>query len=97
MIFSIEERKENYLIIKAARGNIKTRTIRNLVFSLTLQAVRINNLRELRFQAWLNLYVSFCCRPRANKEGTIVPKVWSNHRGREFSDLSSIRGKIELF
>ena len=43
MNFSIEERKENDLIIKAATGNIKTRTIRNLLFSLTLQAVRINN------------------------------------------------------
>ena len=35
MNFSIEERKENDLIIKAATGNIKTRTIRNLLFSLT--------------------------------------------------------------
>ena len=43
MNFSIEESKENDLIIKAATGNIKTRTIRNLLFSLTLQAVRINN------------------------------------------------------
>ena len=41
--FSIEERKENDLIIKAATGNIKTRTIRSLIFSQTLQAVRINN------------------------------------------------------
>ena len=41
--FSIEESKENDLIIKAATGNIKTRTIRNLLFSLTLQVVRINN------------------------------------------------------
>ena len=40
---SIEESKENDLIIKAATGNIKTRTIRNLLFSLTLQAVRMNN------------------------------------------------------
>ena len=43
MNFSIEESKENDLIIKAATGNIKTRTIRNLLFSLTLQGVRINN------------------------------------------------------
>ena len=43
MNFSIEERKENDLIIKAATGNIKTRTIQNLLFSLMLQAVRINN------------------------------------------------------
>ena len=43
MNFSIEESKENDLIMKAATGNIKTWTIRNLVFSLTLQAVRINN------------------------------------------------------
>ena len=43
MNFSIEESKENDLIIKAATGNIKTRTIRNLSFLLTLQAVRINN------------------------------------------------------
>ena len=43
MNFSIEESKENDLIIKAATGNIKTRTIRNFLFSLTLLAVRINN------------------------------------------------------
>ena len=43
MNFSIEESKENDLIIKAATGNIKARTIRNLLVSLTLQAVRINN------------------------------------------------------
>ena len=43
MNFSMEESKENDLIIKAAKGKIKTRTIRNLFFSLTLQAVRINN------------------------------------------------------
>ena len=43
MNFSIEESKENDLIIKAATGNIKTRTIRNLLFSQTVQAVRINN------------------------------------------------------
>ena len=30
-------------IIKAATGNIKMRTMRNLLFSLNLQAVRINN------------------------------------------------------
>ena len=41
MNFSIEGSKENDLIIKAATRNIKTRT--NLLFSLTLQAVRINN------------------------------------------------------
>ena len=41
MNFSIEESKENDLIIKAATGNIKTRTIRNLL--LTIQGVRINN------------------------------------------------------
>ena len=43
MNFSVEESKENDLIIKAAIGNIKTRTIRNLLFSLTLQAVRTNS------------------------------------------------------
>ena len=43
MNLSVEENKENDLIIKAATGNIKMRTIRNLLFSLTLQAVRINN------------------------------------------------------
>ena len=42
MNFSIEESKENGLFIKVATGKIKTRTIRNLLFSLTLQAVRIN-------------------------------------------------------
>ena len=42
MNFSTEESKENDLIIKAVTGNIKTRTIRDLLFSLTLQAVRIN-------------------------------------------------------
>ena len=44
MNFSIEESKENDLIIKAVTGNIKTQTIRNLLFSLTLKAVRINTL-----------------------------------------------------
>ena len=43
MNFSIEESKENDLIIKAANGNVKTRVIRNLLLSLTLQAVRRNN------------------------------------------------------
>ena len=43
MNFSIEESKENDLIIKAASGNIKVRTIRILLFSLPLQAVRIYN------------------------------------------------------
>ena len=43
MNFSIEERKEDDLIIKEATGNIKTRTIRNLLFLQTLQAVGINN------------------------------------------------------
>ena len=43
MKFSIEESKENDLTIKAGTGNIKTRTIQNLLFSLTLHAVRINN------------------------------------------------------
>ena len=43
MNFSIEESKENGLIIKAVTGNIKTRTIQNLLFSQTLQAVRINH------------------------------------------------------
>ena len=43
MNFSKEESKENDLIIKAATGNMKTQTIRNLLFSLTLQAVRITN------------------------------------------------------
>ena len=40
MNFSIEESKENDLIIKASTGNIKTR---NVLFSLTSQAVRENN------------------------------------------------------
>ena len=43
MNFSTEESKENDLIIKAATGNIKTRTIRNFLFSLTLQEVSLNN------------------------------------------------------
>ena len=43
MNFSTEESKENDLIIKVATGNVKTRTIRNLLFSPTLQAVRLNN------------------------------------------------------
>ena len=42
MNFSIEESKENDLILKEATGNIKARTIRNVLFSLT-QTVRINN------------------------------------------------------
>ena len=43
MDFSIEESKENDLISKAATRNTRTRTIRNLLFSQTLQAVRIND------------------------------------------------------
>lgn len=43
MNFSTQERKENDLIIKAATGNIQTRKIRNLSFSLILQAVILNN------------------------------------------------------
>ena len=43
MNFSLEESKENDLIIKTAIWNIKTPRIRNLLFSLTLRAVRINN------------------------------------------------------
>ena len=43
MNFSIEESKENDLVIKGATGKIKTRTIRNSLFSLTPQAVRIND------------------------------------------------------
>ena len=43
MNFSIEESNENDLIIEEATGNMKTQTIRNLLFSLTLQAVRMNN------------------------------------------------------
>ena len=46
MDFSIEESKENDLIIEAATGSIKMRTIPNcqsLLFSQTIQAVRINN------------------------------------------------------
>ena len=42
MNFSTEESKENDLIIKAATGNIKAWTIWNLLFSLTLEAVRLN-------------------------------------------------------
>ena len=43
MNFFTEESKENDLIIEAATGNIKLWTIRNLLFSLTLQVVRLNN------------------------------------------------------
>ena len=43
MKFSTEESGESDLIIKAATGNIKTGTIRNFLFSLTLQAVRLND------------------------------------------------------
>ena len=42
--FSIEESKENDLIIKAGTGNIKTWTIRNLIISLTLQAFFLNRM-----------------------------------------------------
>ena len=44
MNFSVKESKESDLVIKAETGNIKTRTNRTLLFSLTLQAVRIKNL-----------------------------------------------------
>ena len=42
MIFSIEERKDNDLIVKTATGNTKTRTIRDLLFSQTVQAVHLH-------------------------------------------------------
>ena len=60
MNFSMEESKENDLIIKAATGNIKTRTIRNLIFSQTLQAVRINDQGALLLGLAKSLYYTFC-------------------------------------
>ena len=59
MNFSLEESKENDLIIKAATGNIKTRTIRNLLFPLTLPAVRINNQGGLLLGLAKSIYYSF--------------------------------------
>ena len=59
MNFSIEERKENDLIIKAATGKIKTRTIRNLLFSLTLQSVRINSQGALLLIFAKSIYYIF--------------------------------------
>ena len=50
MNFSIEESKENDLIIKTATGNIKTLTIRNLLFSQTVQAVRIKKTGSTTFR-----------------------------------------------
>ena len=58
MIFSTEESEENYLIIKAATGNIKTRTIQNVLFSLTLQAVRLNNQGVLLLGLAKSMYYS---------------------------------------
>ena len=58
MIFSTEESEENYLIIKAATGNIKTRTIQNVLFSLTLQAVRLNNQGVLLLGLAKSIYCS---------------------------------------
>ena len=60
MNFSIEESKENDLIIKAATGNTKTRTIRNLIFSQTLQAVRINDQGALLLGLAKSVYCTFC-------------------------------------
>ena len=59
MNFSIEESKENDLNIKAATGNIKTRTIRNLLFSQTLQAVRIND--QIALLSLLTKFISIYC------------------------------------
>ena len=61
MIFSIEElSKENDLIIKAATGNITTRTIGNLLFSLTLQTVRINNQGAPLLGLAKSIYLGSC-------------------------------------
>ena len=60
MNFSIEEGKENDLIIKAATGNTKTRTIRILIFSQTLQAVRINDQGALLLGLAKSIYDTFC-------------------------------------
>ena len=59
MNFSLEESKENELIIKAATGNIKTRTIRNLIFSQTPQAVRINDQGALLLGLAKSVYYTF--------------------------------------
>ena len=64
MNFFIEESRENDLIIKAATGNLKMRTIRNLLFSQTVQAVRINNqgapllglAKSIYYNNYLSLY-----------------------------------------
>ena len=61
MNFCIEESKENDLIIKAATGTIKTRAIRNLLFSLTLQAVRINNQGAPLLCLAKSMYEMFWC------------------------------------
>ena len=67
MNFSIEYSKESDLIIKAATGNIKTWTIRNLLFSVTLQAVRINNqgapLLGLAKSIYLSLFLFYLILP----------------------------------
>ena len=59
MNISTEEGKENDLIIKAATGNIKARTIRDFLFPLTLQAcaVRLND-QGAPLLGLLNLYIS---------------------------------------
>ena len=61
MNFSMEESKENDFIIKAATGNIKTRTIRNLLFSLTLKALRINNQGALLLGLAKSMYYRHVC------------------------------------
>ena len=58
MKFSTEQSKENDLIIKAATENIKTRAIHNLLFSLTLRAVRINNQGALPLGLAKSIYYS---------------------------------------
>ena len=69
MNFSTEEskKKKKKLIIKAATGNIKTWTIRNFLFSLTLQAVRLNNQGAplLGLAKSINYYYIFKARGHA--------------------------------
>ena len=89
MNFSIEESKENDLIIKVATGNIRTRTIRNLLFSLTLQAVRINNQGALLLGLAKSIYYSSITS--LNKNGFVfLPLQQLAHFVKSFLDFAGI-------
>ena len=98
MKFSIEESKENDLIIKAGTGNIKTWTIRNLLFSLTLQAFFLNRMSFKNKKLFLYVQKSTDnCYLIAvdNKNSIFIPEQRKNRLKRLFENNKrfSLEGK----